>query len=1374
MKLKNLACMASILVASLSGVKAATTTPVMLPGQIAVMKCGTSDTNWPILTSRSQPVFVQVFNATLTNPVPVLSVAMSTNTSVPGSVWVNAHAGSEGGGLSRSVDRSFLALEGYTGNILSPTALKPSTDPTVTRGIVSLDAFTNAVDVYSSLTLWFGIPVGSIYGAQDNPTGIAALDATNFWGTGNFAASGSQGELDGTLYYNPNLNLDPTSGAATPVEVQNYLQAAAEARIIGGTLYIAAKPTTGVASGIYNFVDGGGNVVPLPQSANYPGYTYTNLFINWGTTFKLICNFDMNPQGTIAYGADQEYGIVKFTKNAGVWQQASYYFKTNNLGISPGQPANNHGCFGICVDFSGANPVIYATTMENGYPTINTTQGHQNQNRLIRVVDTGVDPGTTLVAQTLAVASTTNEFFGGIDFTPDLRPLISTNPVSYSTTVGNAASFIVGASSPYALSYQWTENGTNLVSQTNTSVTLSSLSTNNNGFSYQCIITNAYGAVTSTPAILTVTASPVTPVITSGTNYVFGYFYGNTAFPAVTASGTQPFTYQWYFKGTSLSDGINVSGSAYFGSQSASLVVSNLQASDAGNYYLVVMNPVGGYASNIVDVLTVNYRLPAIAFGLPASGTTFVSNAITLNVTTSGGTAPVTNQWYACNTAAFATNTVSYPLSDGGEFSGTATTALAIQANLFADATNYYYVASNGGGSVTSAVATVSIIVPPAHASLSYSNQLYLQTFDTLPDPGTGGTGVGGAVNSGASVNSINNPLDNGSINGVFYSLANPFDFAYPVVNNNYIGGLGLSNSMSGWYGSAATNDSTSPAYWPNVDGLTRFGAQDGDQTTGGVIDFGLNDAQGGITGTNRALGLLSTSTTGPTSFALKLVNKSGSPMSYLNVSFLGELWRNSTGARVISFGYTNDDTGTNFVLDSTSISNCTLVPSMNISFPTASVATIVDGTQSSNQLNLAVTNLALANPWPTNGALWLVWSINFYGAGGGQGLAIDNLAVSATATAVTSTAPTVSGLSVSNLTATAATLDFNVNPNNGATVYRISYGTTATYANTTTGNLVAGTTGVIVTKALTGLLPNTTYHYQINAQNFTGQNVTTDATFTTPALAPVVVTKGAVSIAATNASFTGSVNPGGLATAYWYNYGLTAAYGSVSVTNNLAAGGVTVSFTNKITGLLPGTVYHYQIAASNSLGTVYGLDTNFTTLVAAPVPTTVAATLITVNGAQLNASVNPNGGSTTNWFQYGPTTSYGSFTTTNIVPAGTGSVSFSNTITGLTPATTYHFRLVAANSTVTTNGLDASFTTLSVTPSTLNGVTMSGGKLAFSFTNATGLSFSILATNNIAAPKATWPVVGTAVENPAGSGNYQFTNTASTNAQLFYLLRQP
>ena len=929
------------------------------PGKIAVFKAGTPDNAWNISSARSQPCYVQVFDPAVTNPAPLLSMAMSTNASIPGSVWINAHAGSEGGGISRTIDRQFLMLEGYTGNILSPTDAKPSNNTGVNRGIVRLDAFTNAVDIYHDSVAWFGLPAGCNTNTyQDNPTGIASTDGTNIWGTGNFA--GTSSELDGTLYYN--------TANTSPYEVQNYLQGAYEARIIGGTLYVVVT-----GGGVYNFVDPANNraVVPLPFDPNVANpvehATFTNLFLSWGSTYSKIANFDMNAQGTVAYGADQTYGIVKFTNNGSAWQKA-YLFSATNIGTL-GQKSAAQGCFGICVDFtSSTNPIIYATTMEAGTTSgTQNAQGNANQNRLIRIVDTNA-PGINLVAVTLARANTTNEVFRGIDFTPDLRPFFLTQPLAYSTTNGGVATFSPTVQSVYDLSYQWLQNSNVLGGATNLSLTLSNLTTATNGYVYQLVATNLYGAVTSSPAILTVTASAVAPVIGGTAASVVGYIGGNVTFaPVVPISGTQPFAYQWYVGANGTSIPLTDDGVKYAGSATSSLTISNLVLTDSTNYYIVVSNA-GGYASNKVDVLTVKYVLPTIAAGQPAPTATFVGYPTSVTAGHSGGTEPVTYQWYSGN---LTNNTL---LTDGTEFSGTATTTLTIAATTTADTTNYFIVASNPGGSVTSSVAAVSVLLQPAHSSLSYSNQLYFQNFDSLPDPGL------------TSQNSINNPLDPGNIGTNFYSLANPFDFTYPVVTSGYIGGLGLA-TMNGWYGSADT-------LYSAVDGITRFGAQNGDQTTGGVIDFGPND--GAVNHTNRALGLLSTSTTGATSFGLKLVNTSGQTLNYISLAYIGELWHNGTGTRTISFGYTVDPTANSFVLNSQSISNATLVPQLNISFPTALSVTTIDGTQPANQQSFGTNYLALTTPWTPGSALWLIWSIDFYGSGSGNGYAIDNLSFSA------------------------------------------------------------------------------------------------------------------------------------------------------------------------------------------------------------------------------------------------------------------------------------------------------------------------------------------------------------------------------------------
>jgi hypothetical protein len=81
----------------------------------------------------------------------------------------------------------------------------------------------------------------------------------------------------------------------------------------------------------------------------------------------------------------------------------------------------------------------------------------------------------------------------------------------------------------------------------------------------------------------------------------------------------------------------------------------------------------------------------------------------------------------------------------------------------------------------------------------------------------------------------------------------------------------------------------------------------------------------------------------------------------------------------------------------------------------------------------------------------------------------------------------------------------------------------------------------------------------------------------------------------------------------------------------------------------------------------------------------------------------------------------------------------------------------------------------LTVPSFSLGGVSLSGGKVTFGFTNATGLSFSVLGTNDLTAPITTWPVVGAVVETPSGSGHYEFIDSnPATNGTWFYRLRQP
>ena len=97
------------------------------------------------------------------------------------------------------------------------------------------------------------------------------------------------------------------------------------------------------------------------------------------------------------------------------------------------------------------------------------------------------------------------------------------------------------------------------------------------------------------------------------------------------------------------------------------------------------------------------------------------------------------------------------------------------------------------------------------------------------------------------------------------------------------------------------------------------------------------------------------------------------------------------------------------------------------------------------------------------------------------------------------------------------------------------------------------------------------------------------------------------------------------------------------------------------------------------------------------PNASTDSATFLTSSSATLRGMVDPNGFTATVRFQYGLTTRYGSVTADQTF-GGITSQSFSATIYGLNPSTTYRFRTVAINSCGTTYGSDMIFTTLSAT----------------------------------------------------------------------------
>lgn len=131
-----------------------------------------------------------------------------------------------------------------------------------------------------------------------------------------------------------------------------------------------------------------------------------------------------------------------------------------------------------------------------------------------------------------------------------------------------------------------------------------------------------------------------------------------------------------------------------------------------------------------------------------------------------------------------------------------------------------------------------------------------------------------------------------------------------------------------------------------------------------------------------------------------------------------------------------------------------------------------------------------------------------------------------------------------------------------------------------------------------------------------------------------------------------------------------------------------------------------------------------------APTAITGGATGITQTSALINASVNPNSAQTYTEFEFGPTPSYG-FNVSAGQLNGTSVVIVAQVLSGLTPATTYHYRIKAVNSYGTTYGADSTFTTLSnSTPIAITGnatlITSSGGTIHGTF-NAAGYNATVV-----------------------------------------------
>jgi len=286
----------------------------------------------------------------------------------------------------------------------------------------------------------------------------------------------------------------------------------------------------------------------------------------------------------------------------------------------------------------------------------------------------GSDAGTYYVKVTNAGGSVNSDTATLNLFLP---PSITSQPQNQQVVQGQNASFSVTVTGSGPFAYRWRFNGSAISGGTSATLNLTNVQPARAG-NYTVVVTNAAGSVTSAVATLTVYVPPT--IATQPANQTVNQ--GQNASFSVVPGGSAPFSYQWNFNGAPLA-----------GASNSSLLLTNVQASRAGNYNVVVTNPAGSVTSQVAT-LTVN--VPPTITTQPQSQFVIQGQPLTLSVIATG-TTPFTYNWYF-----------------NGSHAGPNNATWSFGSVNTGNAGSYYVVVGNSAGSATSAVAVVTVCVPPS------------------------------------------------------------------------------------------------------------------------------------------------------------------------------------------------------------------------------------------------------------------------------------------------------------------------------------------------------------------------------------------------------------------------------------------------------------------------------------------------------------------------------------------------------------------------------------------------------------------------------------------------------------------------------------
>jgi subtilase family protein len=207
------------------------------------------------------------------------------------------------------------------------------------------------------------------------------------------------------------------------------------------------------------------------------------------------------------------------------------------------------------------------------------------------------------------------------------------------------------------------------------------------------------------------------------------------------------------------------------------------------------------------------------------------------------------------------------------------------------------------------------------------------------------------------------------------------------------------------------------------------------------------------------------------------------------------------------------------------------------------------------------------------------------------------------------------------------ATIEGRVLPGAQRAKCELEYGPTEAYGIRVPCNEDVGGASATASVHLTGLEPGAEYDYRLIVENSSGPSAPGEGkgAFTMQIPAPLLSAESALEVGSSSARLSGAVAPEGARTRYWFEYGETEALGQNTPGGEVPAGPSVVQLTPEaISGLTPGTLYHYRLRAKNKWHEAFGETQTFTTASAPSTTPTGGPPTTSSGGSELGGSLTP------------------------------------------------------------------------------------------------------------------------------------------------------